>query len=249
MNNTITVFFFTSSNHISNVKTLQSIYKQDYPHIHLIVCNDSTYGFENERFFYNLNHQCPRNIEHIIFQENRKSLGEFQSQSSFWDKISEGLIITLHSGEYFTSTSALSKVAQRIESNNSIAGILYGCECWDNRFKKVLNRYAATDVLNSICDTGSSCGLAKKRAEFRDCMVIYQVSMLREVLLHLDERRTHISNALVPWLVSRGYKIITSTEALCRYSAESIDPMIKPIPDVLGNVNLQKISALINETK
>ena len=61
------VILLAGSDHLKNVKTLQSIFKQDYENIRLVVCNDHTYGFENQRLLNNFRHERPENIRQIYF--------------------------------------------------------------------------------------------------------------------------------------------------------------------------------------
>lgn len=242
MKDSVVVFFFTSSNHLSNVKTLQSIYKQDYPHIRLIVCNDCTYGFESERFLNNLEHRRPFNVEHIILQENRVSLGEYRSQSRFWKQNQTGYFLTIHAGECFVSDTALSNCVQKLRANSSVSAILCGCECRDVNMKNILSKHEPA----AIIEDGKSM---KMSDQIRDCMVIYRTSVLYSIDMQLNERETQISRKLIPWLQQNGHRLTAVESVLCVYSVESTDCMIRPVPEELGSNNIERISALLREAE
>jgi len=63
-----------NNNHLSNVRTLQSIYSQTHPEIYLVICNDAIPKFDCERIIYNL-FDKPDNIKGIYLKENRYPLG------------------------------------------------------------------------------------------------------------------------------------------------------------------------------
>lgn len=238
MNNSVVVFFFTSSNHLSNVKTLQSIYRQDYRHIRLIVCNDCTSGFESERLLNNFEHDRPENIEYIVFQENERHIGEFRSQAQFWSRLTDAFFFTIHSGEYFTSPSALRSCVQKLKENGSVCAVACNCSCWDSSFRALQEEYTAAAFL---------AGVGNATGGIRDCMVLYRVSALRDIPLQLDETCTHISQQVVPYLLEQGKRIAVLEKSICRFSDESLDPMLAPIPTEFGRHTLENIERLLRE--
>lgn len=249
MKNSVVVFFFAGNNHLSNLKTLQSIYAQDYRHIRMIICNDSTYRFENERLLNNFEHKRPENIEHIIFQENNRTVGEFRSQAQFWRQYTEGFFVTLHAGEYFTSASALSQCVRKLKSNASTAAVVCGCEQRDSTLKRVLKRYTAEPILTGISDAVRSGDINAGRQELHDCMVVYRMSALHKVQLALDDKAANISNRIIPWLLENGDLVSSADTTLCMYSEESVNPMIPSAPEELGRGNLERIAELLRDAE
>lgn len=238
MKNSVVVFFFTSSNHLSNVKTLQSIYRQDYRHIRLIVCNDCTSGFESERLLNNFEHDRPDNIEYIVFQENERPLGEFRSQAQFWSRLTDAFFFTIHSGEYFASPSSVRSCVQKLKENGSVCAVVCNCDRRDSSFRVVEKEYAAADIL---------AGAAGQVCELRDCMVLYRVSALQATTFRPDDTLTHISRQLVPHLLAQGNRVTVLDKDICHFSDESIDPMLAPVPAEFGSHTLENIENLLRE--
>lgn len=239
----VVVFFFTNNNHISNVKTLQSIYKQDYSNINLIICNDCTYGFENERLLNNFQAQKGDNIRQIYFHENPYPIGEYQSILQFLHKIQGDFFLIIHSGEYFTSADILRKCIANMVYDAEIAVELVGAEQWTNDFahRKIIETAAETALIRqiSLADDIKWDGL-------RDCMVIYRLTSLRSNHFTVPDRCSHISRYIVPQFIEKE-KVILSPLNLCRYSSESIQDVPKLVPSEYGNVRLENIKKLVQQ--
>ena len=247
MKNSVVVFLMTGNNHLSNVKTLQSVYSQDYPDIRLIVCNDCTYGFENERLLNNFEHNRPANIQQIVYQENPRTVGEYATQAPFWKKIPADFFVTLHAGEYFTSPHALRDCVQRIKGNTTLSAILCNCERWDDAFKKCAHRTDAARLLADITAAVQENEPPLAAAELHDCMVVYRRSALLELTSRPDEKCTNISSELLPELIRSGKTVSVYQESLCRFSVGSVNTAFRMAPTEFGNGNLEKIARLLKE--
>lgn len=249
MKDSVVVFLLAGNNHLSNVKTLQSIFNQSYPHIRVVICNDCTYGFESERLLNNFEHNRPDNIEQIIFQENKRSIGEYRTQYQFWSRLNSTFCVTLHAGEYFTSPQALLNCIQKLEENPAVFAVVCGCECWDDSFKMVLSVSEAKLYMESASAADQTGGMQDQLTLVRDCMVIYRISALRNLILSVDEESVHVSREIVPMMVRSGYRVAVCEDSLCKYSEESIDLMLKPAPETLGSHTMDNIVHLLREKK
>ena len=244
MKETISIFLFVGSNHLSNVHSLQSIYKQDYKHIRLIVCNDCTYGFESARLLENFEHDRPKNIEHIIFQENRTPIGEYRSLLKYWHQTESAYFMILHAGEYFVSPSSLREAVQNFKRLRNADAILCGCECWDDNFENVLKQHTSEKVMEEISGRNSRMHFDNT---MRDCMVIYKTDVLPQCLLSIEENVSHISCRLVPWLIKNKFQVKFSNKTLCRYSESSILDMVRATPDTFERRHLANIIHLLQK--
>ena len=247
MNHSVVVFLFTSSNHISNVATLQSIYAQNYPHIQLIVCNDCTAGFQSERLVNNFEHKRPVNIEHILFQENRYSIGLCRSQAPYWTRLRDAYMITLHAGETFTSADSLRRGVAKLEADPAAAAVVCGCELWNDTFKSVLESHDASPVMSAITEDTQSGTHQEQSAYLYDCMVIYRLSALRELATEQFEQEDSLCQKIVPMLLRKDARILTDEAYMCKYSNNRIDPMLATVPQTLGSRTVENIVQLLQE--
>lgn len=243
------VIFLAGNNHLSNVQTLQSIYRQDCPHIRLVICNDATYGFDNERLLNNFEEKRNSNIEQVIFQENPTAIGEYGSQQSLWGKFCDDYVITIHAGEVFKSSSFLRNCVQRLESNPLASALISDCEFWNKNYASIKLRLSAGAIVSDIKNSLMTDSLCNQEYTVYDCMVIYRLSVLSDMNLQIDDQQTHISRFVIPWLLAHDKHVIVSDVCLCTFSENSIDPMIKAYPDDYGNQSLKHISQLLSEER
>lgn len=229
MNDSVTLFFFVNNNHIQNVRTLQSIYTQDYPSLRLIICNDCTYGFESQRLLNNFREGKPDNVEQILFHENPVPMGEYASQSQFWPRLNTAFFLTIHSGERFTAPSSISDCVRSLRSDSTLSAAVTGVELWDDAFA---NRLSAT--------AGSLSS-----APARDCQVLYRISALQGLSLVPDRHDPHISRLLIPHLLETGHRVVTLPLCLCKYSHQAVTDTPVPLPTTLGSETLANIDALL----
>lgn len=242
MKDTITVFLFVGSNHLSNVKSLQSIYKQDYEHIRLIVCNDCTYGFESERLLGNFEHRRPKNIEHIIFQENRVSIGKYRSLQKFLPQIQSEYFMILHAGEYFISPSSVREAIRVLKKNKKSDAVICACEFWDDKFKLIYKVYSPKNVMDALCHKGDEGQGAYK---LYDCMVVYRTSVLVDENFVVEEACLQISSRIIPCLLEKEIRIEISEKSLCRYSESSKVDMVNPTPKTLNRRHVDNVISLV----
>ena len=205
------IILLLNDNHLSNVKTIQSIYKQDYERIILVACNDSTANFQNERFFYNLTVDHGKNIEKIVFHENEYQLGVFKSQKQFWNSIKDGYIFTIHSGEYLTSSHVLKDYIANMERNRNIDAIVAPLDLYSNDFKRKITTITSNGIGKEICDS-----------EVRDCMVLYRASVLQDLSIQVSKHCLNASPFIVKRLCELNKNVLMGKSAICKFSAESV---------------------------
>lgn len=247
MKESITVFFFANNNHLSNVKTLQSIYMQDYSHINLVVCNDCTYGFQSERLLNNFEAGRGSNIEYLYFQENPWPMGECASQTQLWDRINSDYYFVIHSGDQLAAPDALRHCINALRLDRSLAAAVAGVELWDDDFKKCLSttRLTRDPEAYGIFSTADRNQLQLHR--LRDCMAVYRLSTLKQLELQEADRSRFLSKQAMPLLLERGDRITVLQSVLCCYNEKSVQDEPIPEPTKLGRDTLKNIEALLKQ--
>lgn len=235
------VLFYANDNHLSNVRTLQSLYKQDYPNIFLIVCNDCTDQFQSERLLYNFQAGKPDGIRQIVFHENPYPLGEYQSQTQFWKAFDAEYIFTIHAGEYLCSNDTLTKCVGQLESNGSITAVVTSSELWSDDLKKKLASQPAAQKAGFLTEE------CVEISKLRDCMLICRLEAVKKLDLQKTNKQT-VGQAVLTALLTDKDLVLALPFPACRYSNASIK-----IPQVLlsqtyGNENLEQITALLESS-
>ncbi len=247
MKNSVVVFFFANNNHISNVKTLQSIYRQDYENINLIICNDSTYGFENERLLNNFEEYKGNNVHQIYFHENPYPLGEYRSLLQFLNRIDGEFIITMHSGECFITSTALRKCITNLLYDVSLDAILVDAEQWTSDLTQPMSVDSAIEAASNHIMLDNTQSITYEK--IRDCMVIYRLSVLRNNQFMIDNHYTHISQCIIQQLIKEGKRVVYMPMKLCKYSNDSVQDRTAEIPAEFGNVTLKNIERLLQKSE
>jgi len=240
------VLLLTNDNHLSNVKSLQSIYKQDYPNIYLVVCNDCTDHFQSERLFYNYEAGRPENVQGVYVHENVHPLGEYCTQKQFWDHAKADYVVALHSGEYFVSPQALSQCVKQLEYDHSVAALLVGAELWSNDMKKCETVYAAVNQRQPQFLTSLEQA-AVKLTEIRDCMLICRLKDVRALEFSEEQSGVAVGANVLTALLSDKRRVMMIPQTLCKFSELSIEDEKKAVPDTYGNKRIQNISELLKE--
>jgi len=247
MKDSIVVIFLANGNHLSNVKTLQSIYRQNYENINVIICNDHTYGFQSERLLNNFQNLKPDNIRQLYYRENPYVLGEYGSQAQFWKMIDSEFVVTIHSGEYLTSPSVLTECIRKINVDKSVAALVTGAELWNDDFKRLISVDCVAEEANSHQLLNAVGDEHVDLEKIRDCMVVYRLSALRKLQLQLNNDCTQISRYIVSEMLNNGSQLALSQLCLCKYSLCSIEDDAGVVPAKFGNETLNNIAKLLQE--
>lgn len=247
MKESLTVFFFVNNNHLSNVRTLQSIYRQDYPHINLVVCNDCTYGFQGERLLNNFEAGRGANIEYLYFQENPWPMGECASQLQLWDRIHSDYYYVIHSGDQLAEPDALRRGVNALRLDRSLAASVAVVELWDEDFKKLLS---GTTLTKDPEAQGVFSAADKNQLQLhrlRDCMTVYRLEALKKLTFEEDDRSRFLSKQAMPQLLEMGRRIMVQSYTLCTYSQGSVQDQPIAEPSKLGRDTLNNITKLLQE--
>lgn len=229
------IFAFLNDNHLSNVRTLQSIYTQDYSDIYLIVCNDCTDAFQCERFLYNLEARKGKNIQGIYLHENRYPIGELKTLRGLWKITDADYMLILHSGEYFTGTDVLSKCVQAMEDDSSAAVVSMDVELWSDDMKRCLSRY---NILNNgKCNSHMAY---EEKKSYRDCMFVYRREMIEKCFFSYTGEE--LSQTWILELLRTGLGISVQNFSCCKYSASSIKNAEVLVTQIFGNDRLKNIA-------
>lgn len=229
----VLIFLFLNDNHLSNVKTLQSIYRQDYSNIYLIACNDCTEEFQCERFLYNFEAGRGENIKGIYFHENEYPIGELQSKKILLPKVKDAnYVMILHSGEYFVSNNVLTKCVKSFQGDEGIDVISMNVELWSDDMKKCISKKSAF-----------------KQNTCQDCGVVYRKSVLEELLIEF-ECDAYVSMDWVPNLMRNGNIIKQESFSGCKYSQASIKNVQTLVAKFNDSYKVQTIrNLLVNKKK
>lgn len=249
MEKSVVVFLFVGNNHISNVKSLQSIYRQDYEKINLIICNDCTYGFKNERLLNNFGEKRGRNIRQVVFHENTYPIGEYKSLLQFRGRINGDFIVILHAGEYFVSSKALRECVDHLIRNPWLDMVLAGAENWNANFTKRICVHKIQGNQNGYLELDKDNLNITKFSEIRDCMAIYRIPVFYENECTLDQGCIHTSKYIVPELVMREKRVGCIPQSLCQYSDRSVYTEISPVPNSLGSTALHEVEMILDGAK
>lgn len=147
---TTIVFLMLGSDHLANVRTLQSIYKQTCDDVALIAINDCCEDFQSERFFYNLEDKAHLGVRRIIFTENWYPHGEIQSKREHLKKIAGDYLITLRAGDTFTHIDALKKVVSLLNENGEMDAVAAGVSAESQR-QAMEKSIDGCNVLYRVC--------------------------------------------------------------------------------------------------
>lgn len=211
------VIVILSNNHLSNVKTIQSIFKQTHPEIYLAICNDAIPKFDCERFIYNLLEKS-ENIKCIYFKENRYPLGEFLSQQQFYNILDTQYVFTMHSGEYLIASNSLESLVNNITESNS-AAVICDSELWSNDMRSKLKTNSVYNIVNNEILSQLKYTMSN---DLRDCMLLYRSSVLRNLHFKYISNNSMAFEYIVPELIDNGHNIIYRDTAICKYSMESV---------------------------
>ena len=225
------IIMITNNNHVSNVKTLQSVFNQDYPWIELVVVNDDTDAFQCERLIYNITDHIPENVLHIQIKENPYPIGDFASVWGIMQDSSADYVFVIHSGERFKSASVLTGCCER------------------------LGREAATDVLIAPLEEKASIPrmhqFLHNKAENpmtsnRDSMFFFRADTLR----NMQETATYncLSHLVRGNLDSGEISAAATASPICWYTEQEIEDVSVAIPTSLGNDKSKNYDAQETET-
>ena len=233
------IVLFVNDNHLSNVRSLQSIFKQDYPNTILYVINDDTDAFQSERLLYNITDHTPDTVQKVRIVENPYPIGECASVKNALLESKADYVYILHAGEIISSPRILRKCLMKMEHDLSSSFLIAPIE------KK-------TDILNETVEIRSfSLEEDKNNVERTrpcDAMFLYRSQVLYQIFEKMTSKRCNTSEAVIPFLEDN-LRFLSVDSPICFYSDESMKTPLASIPSHLGNERLHHITELISNQK
>lgn len=237
------VILLAGSDHLKNVKTLQSIFKQDYENIRLVVCNDHTYGFENQRLLNNFHHQRPENIRQIYFRENPRPLGAYGAQAQFWPVLNAEFVITLEAGTVFSAPDALSQAVDQLSAYPTAAALATRSEQVEEGSGAVRQVLCLVPTAQPVL-TAADDGFQWDR--LADHMVLFRLAALRDPL-PAPETATAVAAHVLQHLMAHGHALALSPLCLTRCTPRHAGDTAPPVPTEFGGGPLERVTRMLEE--
>lgn len=238
---------FLNDNHLGNVVTLQSIYRQTYNNIKVVFCNDATNHFQREKFVNNMNVNRPQGIQQVKLVENPHRYGETRTFIRAVLNTDADYVMVLHSGEQLLNSITISRCAERISLDKLADVLSFVVTQKDETLTEIEATYNLTEILEEReekwwKDDNLLYGL-------KDCMFVYR----RESLLQLINKnlleKSKIAQTFVPAMLTQGMKITNTNMNAFFYLLPDTMDVVAEIPDTLGDPKLETIRNLYAEHK
>lgn len=228
----VLVVLFANNNHLSNVKTLQSIYRQNYGNFYLLVCNDAGSNFQAERLLYNFLEKKPDGIQQIYMAENRFPKGEIRTLQEKLGFACTDYVLVLHAGEYLAKNDTLSRCVEMFEGHESAPALALAANLYYSNMKELDETYTVPQDGQIDPD------------HMRDCMLFYRYDTLATVLQqNVSEGCTALWEHALPGLTG----LYAVNQPVCHFSKTSIEDTPFEIPQELGKPRMLRISRLLAE--
>ena len=232
-NKRILIVEITNNNHVSNVKTLQSIFRQDYPCLELVILNDDTDAFQCERLMWNITDHTPDRFHHVQIVENTYPLGEAASLRRIVEKTAADYVMILHSGERFSSDHALSNCLEALEAEQKAGVLIAPVEERSPNLKSLVAKHCFTANVG--------------RNENIDSMFFYRTDALRGLLKQLPAGSVSVCEGIYSALRENALLSLRSDSPICIFTEKEIEDEHPELPSTLGNETLQNIEGLMEE--
>lgn len=228
----VLVVLFANNNHLSNVKTLQSIYRQNYGNFYLLVCNDAGSNFQAERLLYNFLDKQPEGIQQIYMVENRFPKGEICTLRDKLGFAQTDYVLILHAGEYLAEKDTLSQCVEMFEAHENASALALAADLYYSDMKELDETYTVPQDGQIDPD------------HMRDCMLFYRYDTLAAALQRdAAEGCTTLWEHALPDLSG----LYAVNQSVCHFSKTSIEDTPCEIPQELGNPRMLKIARMLAE--
>lgn len=236
----VLIIEFTNDNHLSNVKTLQSIFRQKDNLFKLVICNDCTNGFQCERFLYNITDLTPEIFQKVEIVENLHPIGENASVRRILDEYDANYVFVIHSGEYLIEPDVLNKCAA-IMCDNPMADALAVYAERRRKDLKSVEEYIKLPDWEINVELPEDA-FSKLFSNIRDCNFFCRGSSLKRVLCSNRNHGNSIIKSIISSYLNEKLKIEKQSFSVCMFSSESIKNPIIDIPSNLGNERIRRIA-------
>lgn len=207
-NKTVLLCVFLTDNHLKNVKTLQSIYKQKQINVFLCLINNGLLDFQCERYIYNLNVDRPQNINQVYLYELEKRKDVVNCVKEMTNKFTTDYLYVLRAGDYLKGDVALKESVDSLSSQEEYRICLLSYEK-ENRYYTV-NTYRS---LTERCD--------ELWTKYRDCMFIYDASILDKLIMNSYCDYASFAHSAIPVFLDNGVKVKYEKLVVCEIDADS----------------------------
>lgn len=227
------VVMFANDNHLSNVKTLQSILKQQYENVFLLVCNDATNNFQAERLLYNFWENKSEGIQQIFLAENHAPMGVCATLKEKLACTDAEYVMVVHSGEYLNEPETLEECAAAMEQNADAAALATHADVWFTDMSEI------DETLTYDDDTPRY---------LRDCMFVYRYQALKKALEN-EEQGTFLWETAIDSITRQGGRVAKGQFSACKLTKASIEDEKNDVPQALGNERMLNIARKLQENK
>lgn len=230
----VLVVLFANNNHLSNVKTLQSIYRQNYGNFYLLVCNDAGSNFQAERLLYNFLEKQPEGLQQIYMVENHFPKGEILTLRDKMGFVETDYVMVLHSGEYLAEPDTLDQCVEMFEVHENAPALALAADLYYSDMKELDDTFTVPQDGQIDPD------------HMRDCMLFYRYESLAAAL---QQDAVHAHTPLWKHTLPSLSGLYAVNVTVCRFSKSSIEDTPWEIPQELGNSRMLKISRMLAENK
>lgn len=207
------------NNHLSNVRTLQSIYRQSYNNIVLAICNDAISAFQSERFFYNLMSSRPQGIQKVFFLENDHPKGSVAVVRDVLGRFYADYVFVIHAGDLFCAPETVASIVSTFENIPQADALSVLSETWSDDFNTKLQTLSLPFGNDDFTNPKGTFSYAPE--SLQDCMLIYRWDALHHTLMTASYSTTVIQTALAD-MPLRGCTIAAASVPVCRHSSDTL---------------------------
>lgn len=202
----ILISVFLSDNHLQNVKTLQSIYKQKFGNIYLCLINNRLLDFQCERFIYNLNVNKSDSVKQIYMYENECREYAFESVLAMLYKFNVEYLYIMCAGERFESEVA---VKNALDALNKSEYSTINCfpYCQSNKLI-YLNINPDNNLISWV--------------NVKECMFLYDASIIRKMNDN-NSKEYRFAQNVIPKLLTEGATLKIHSQKLCILDEDARD--------------------------
>lgn len=236
----ILIIEFTNDNHLSNVKTLQSIFQQKDNLFKLVICNDCTDRFQCERFIYNITDHKPDNFQKVEIIENLHPVGESVSVRQILDEYDAKYVFIIHSGEYLVDPDILSKCATIICDYPMTDALAVSVERCEEDLITTIECLKLPDWEINV--ERPTSGFSPLFSKIRDCNFFYRGSSLKKLLYSNMNHGDSVFKSTISSYLNEMLKIEKQSFSVCKFSSESINNPVIDIPSDLENERIKRIA-------
>ena len=233
------IVLFANDNHLSNIRSLQSIFKQDYPNIILFVINDDTDAFQSERLIYNITDHTPETVQKVRIVENPYPIGECASVKNALSESEADYVFILHAGEIFSSPKVLRKCLMKMEHDLSSSFLTAPIEKKSDNLKETIEIKTFSKEEIETFEKTRPC----------DAMFLYRSQVLYLILEKMTGKSCNTCEAVLPLFSDDNLRFLSIDSPICFYSDENMKTPLASIPSHLGNERLHHISELISDQR